>query len=160
MANQKPLVIASGRPTQHDGTADTLVIGGPLTCTNFTATGTVDAKGAQKKAMSVCIEYPLNNEDVSIGFWNAAMTITEMRAVLVGSSTPSITWTIRHSTDRSATGNEVVTGGTTTTSTTTGSDVTSFNDATVPADSHVWLETTAKSGSVDSLVVTLIFGED
>lgn len=83
-----------------------------------------------------------------------AITITQINAVLVGSSTPSVTWTIRHATDRSATGNEVVTGGTTTTSTTTGSEVTSFNDATIPANSYVWVETTAQSGTVDSLSIT------
>jgi len=83
-----------------------------------------------------------------------------MRAVLIGSSTPSVTWTIRHGSDRSAAGNQVVTGGTTTTSTTTGSDVTSFNDATIPADSFIWIETTAQSGTVTELSVTLIASID
>ncbi|KKL68158.1 hypothetical protein LCGC14_2127760, partial [marine sediment metagenome] len=72
-------------------------------------------------------------------------------------STPSVTWTIRHhATDRNNAGNAVVTAGTTTTSTTTGSDVTSFDDATIPADSYIWLETTAKSGTVTEIHVTLI----
>jgi hypothetical protein len=84
-----------------------------------------------------------------------------MRAVLIGSATPSVTWTIRHhATDRSNAGNEVVTGGTTTTSVTTGSDVTAFNDATIPLDSFIWLETTAKSGSVNELHVTIIYTVD
>ena len=86
--------------------------------------------------------------------------MTKITAVLTGSATPSVTWTLRHSTDRSATGNEVVTSGTTTTSTTTGSVVTSFNDATIPANSFVWLETTAQSGTVTSLNITMIYTED
>ena len=102
------------------------------------------------------VEDPTSSEDITIGFTNEAITITEMRAVLLGSSTPSVTWTIRHDTDRSATGAEVVTGGTATTDTTTGDDVTSFNDATIPADSHIWLESTAKSGTVDEIAVTII----
>ena len=77
--------------------------------------------------------------------------------MLIGSSTPSVTWTIRHGTDRSAAGAEVVTGGTATTSTTTGSDVTSFNDDTIVADSFVWLETTAQSGTVTELNVTIVY---
>lgn len=82
-----------------------------------------------------------------------------MRAVVKG-TTPSVTWTIRHGTDRSAAGAEVVTGGTTTTSESTGSDVTAFNDATIGADSHIWLETTAKTGTVDWISVTVIYTED
>jgi len=112
------------------------------------------------RTASITVENCTDSEDLSIFFTNKAITISEMRAVISGSSSPSITWTIRHSTDRSAAGNEVVTGGTTTTSTTTGSDVTSFNDATIPADSFVWFETTADSGTVTELHVTLVFTED
>jgi hypothetical protein len=81
--------------------------------------------------------------------------------VLIGAATPSVTWTIRHhATDRSAAGNEVVTGGTTTTSTTSGSDVVAFNDATIPADSFIWLETTAQSGTVTELHITIAYTVD
>lgn len=102
------------------------------------------------------VEDPIASEDITIGFTNEAITITEIRAVLLGSATPSVTWTIRHGTDRSLAGAEVVTGGTTTTSTTTGSDVTVFNDATIPTDSHIWLETTAQSGTVTEIAITII----
>lgn len=123
--------------------------------------------GAAEKSLNpeyskgISVEDPTNAEDISVFFTNRAITITEMRAVLVGSATPSVTWTIRHhATDRSNAGNEVVTSGTTTTSTTTGSDVTTFNDATIPADSFVWLETTAKSGTVDEIHITIMFTVD
>ena len=110
-----------------------------------------------EKSKSITIESPTNTEDISMYFTNRAITITEMRAVRVGGTT--VTWTIRHGTDRNATGAEVVTGGTTTTSNTTGSDVTSFNDATIIADSFVWVET---SGTVDvtELHITIIYTED
>lgn len=128
------------------------------------ATGATGATGPQGPSVtqseSITIETPTNAEDASVFFTAVAITITKMAAVLTGSSTPSVTWTVRHSTDRNATGNEVVTSGTTTTSTTTGSIVTSFNDATIPANSFVWLETTAKSGTVTSINVTLIFTTD
>lgn len=114
-------------------------------------------KSGQK---SITIQPPWATEDVGIFKTTSAITVTEMSAVLVWSSTPSVTWTIRHSTDRSAAGNEVVTSWTTTTSTTTGSVVTTFNDATIPTDSHVRLETTAQSWTVDSLEVTIDFTYD
>jgi len=110
---------------------------------------------------SITVESPSDSEDISIAFTNRAITITEMRAVLIGSDTPSVTWTIRHhATDRSNAGNEVVTGGTTTTSTTSGSDVTAFDDATISADSFIWLETTNMSGTVGQLHVTLVYTVD
>lgn len=107
---------------------------------------------------SITIEDPTSSEDITIAFINRAITVTEMRAVLIGTANgQTVTWTIRHhASDRSNAGNEVVTGGTTTTSLTTGSDVTAFNDATIPADSFIWLETTAKGGTVTELHVTII----
>jgi len=109
---------------------------------------------------SITIESPGASEDLSLFFTDDAITITKIVAVLTGSSTPSVTWTVRRHTDRNNAGNEVVTSGTKTTSTTTGSVVTSFNDATVPADSFLWLETTAQSGTVTTLNVTIFYTQD
>jgi hypothetical protein len=113
---------------------------------------------------SFSLENPTASEDKTLFFTNRAITITEMRAVLLGTASPSVTWTIRHQPastgqGRDDTGNEVVTSGTTTTSITSGDDVTSFNDATIPADSFVWLETTAQSGTVNELHITIYFRE-
>lgn len=131
----------SGTLNFHDGTAE--VVLNPIETKTFGA------------------ENPGASEDFPhFHYTKVAITITEIEAVLVGSSSPSVTWTLRHSTDRSATGNEVVTGGTTTTSTTTGSIVTAFNDATIPANSFLWIETTAQSGTVNSISITTNFRQD
>ena len=108
---------------------------------------------------SITVESPTATEDISIFFTNLAITVTEIRAVVRG-TTPSVTWTIRHGTSRSGTGAEVVTGGTATTDQSTGSDVTSFDDATIVADSFVWLETTAQTGTVEELAITIVYTED
>ncbi len=105
---------------------------------------------------SMTLPSPTNTDDISLFFTDTAITISKMVAVLIG-TTPSVTWTIRYASDRSATGTEVVTSGTTTTSTTTGSVITSFNSASIPANSFVWLEVTAVSGTVDSLNVNIIY---
>lgn len=122
--------------------------------------GTTEAVIQPIISKSITIESPTSSEDVSMFYVDDAVTITKIVAVLVGSSTPSVTWTVRHGTDRSGTGAEAVTGGTTTTSTTTGSVVTSFNDATIVADSFVWLETTAQSGTVNSINITVFYRQD
>lgn len=102
----------------------------------------------------VVIENPQVGEDVEFAFAFETVTIEEIRAVLRGTSTPSVTWTIRYASDRSATGTEVITGGTVTTSL-SGQTITVFNNPTIPAGNWVWLETTAVSGTVQSLGVIL-----
>lgn len=116
-------------------------------------------KATNFKSKAITIESPTATEDLSLFFTDDAITVTQLNAVSVG-TTPSVTYTIRHGTDRSATGAEVVTGGSTTTSTTTGDEVTSFNDATIVAGSWVWLETTATSGTVTNVNVTIEYTVD
>jgi hypothetical protein len=129
--------------------------------TGDTYSGTHDftsatVKGVPQRA-SITVEEPAGDEDISLLFVDEAVTIDKIVAVLVGSDTPSVTWTIRHGSDRSATGTEVVTDGTTTTNTSSGDSVDSFDDGTIDADSHLWLETTAQSGTVTSIVITIIY---
>lgn len=128
----------SGTVNYHDGTAERVLT--PI------------------QSKSVTIESPTSSEDISLFYTDEAITITKIVYVITGST--SVTTTIRHHTDRSNTGNEVVTSGTTANSTTTGNVVTSFNDATVPADSFIWLETTALSGTPTSLNVTIFYRQD
>lgn len=128
---------------------------------NISLATTVRTKANNFKTKAITIEDPTSSEDITMFFTDDAITVTQLNAVLAnGSSTPSVTWTIRHSTDRSATGNEVVTSGTTTTSISTGSEVSSFNDATIPAGSWVWIETTAQSGTVPELSVSIEYTVD
>ena len=113
-----------------------------------------------ERQVAIVVEDPTSSEDIDIGFVFSAITIQEIQAVVVGSSTPSVTINPKHSTDRSAAGNAILSSATAITNTTTGQNLTSFTDATVPADSHIWLETTAKSGTVDSLAVTIRYTFD
>lgn len=101
---------------------------------------------------------PETNDEGTLFFLSQASTIQQMRAVVRG-TTPSVTWTVRHSADRNATGNEAVTGGTTTTSESAGSSVTSFNDASMTAG-WVWVELTAVSGTVDEAHIEIIYTEN
>jgi hypothetical protein len=113
-----------------------------------------------RNSKSINIEDPLNTEDISFHFTDVPITVTKLRAILTGSSTPSVTWTVRHGTDRDAAGSEVVTGGTVTTDITTGSDVIIFDDPSIVANSHLWIETTSINGTVDSIIITLFYDED
>lgn len=110
------------------------------------------------QSKSVTIPDPTASEDISLFYTDEAITVSKIVYVITGST--SVTTTIRHHTDRSNAGTEVVTSGTVANSATAGTVVTSFNDATVPADSFVWLETTALSGTPTSLNATIFFTQD
>jgi hypothetical protein len=112
-----------------------------------------------KDSKSLIVENPTISEDLSFFFTDIPITVTKVRAVLVG-ATPSVTWSLRHGIDRSITGVEVITGGTTTTEVTTGVDIIVFDDPSIIANSHIWFETTAKSGTIESIILTLFYDED
>jgi hypothetical protein len=107
---------------------------------------------------SFTIESPTDSESITLWRTNVDLTITAIHAVSIG-ITPSLTYTIRFASSRSTTGIEVVTGGSTTTSTTSGNSVTLFDDATIPAGSWIWIETTAQTGTVDQTTFTINYDE-
>lgn len=113
----------------------------------------VEAALSKGPTRALLVRNPTSSEDVTLFYTPVTIVVSAMQSVVLG-STPSVTWTIRYGADRSAAGTEVVTGGTTTTSTTTGLVTTTFNSATIPPG-WVWLKTTAKSGTVDQLLVSL-----
>lgn len=116
-------------------------------------------RNTAQKSKSITIENPTNIEDISMFFTPVALTISEIQVVLRGAA-PSVDWTVRHDPDRSAVGNEVVTGGNTSTNETTGDNITVMDDPTIPADSFIWIETTAKTGTVDAMHITIRYTEE
>jgi hypothetical protein len=76
---------------------------------------------------------------------------------LASGTSPSVTFNVRHNTDFSTTGTQLVSGGITTTNTTTGLATTTFDNATVTGNSFVWLTTTATTGTVDEFHISVFF---
>lgn len=104
---------------------------------------------------SLTVPSPGASENISWFYVETAITVTQLAAVLVGSASPSVTFSVRFGADRSAAGTEVITGGTTVTSVSVGTILNSFTVATIPAGVWVWLTTTAQSGTVTNLHVSL-----
>ena len=104
------------------------------------------------KPTAIEVENPSGSERIIWFRTYVETTVLEITAVLNGSASPSVTFSVRFDADRSAVGTELLTGGRVLTNTTTGvslvPDVT-----TIPADRWVWLQTTAQSGTVLDLLV-------
>jgi len=108
----------------------------------------------------ITIEYPTNIEDISMFYVTDDITITNIYAVIRGSAVPSVTINPVQTLDRSAAGTAILSAPVAITNTTTGQNLTTFNDATVPAGSWIVIKTTAQSGTVLELCVTIIYTID
>ena len=106
------------------------------------------------KPTGIEIENPTASERVLWFRTYVATTVNEINAVLNGSLTPLVTFSVRFDTDRSAVGTELLTGGRILGNNSTG--VSYAPDVTaIPADRWVWVQTTAQSGTVNDMIITM-----
>ena len=107
---------------------------------------------------AIILEEPTDAEDIGIMYTSKELTLLSISGVLLnGTDTPSLDYTIRYATDRSALGTEVVIGGDVITSTTTGTITTVFDNAVVPEGNYLWLETTGQTGTTPYLELFINF---
>jgi hypothetical protein len=119
----------------------------------------VTALNAKEYPKSFTIESPTSSENIPLFYTNVAITITKVAEAIRGTS-PSVTYQINHSTtDNSGSPNTLYSSGRTS-STTGGTTTTTFNDATIPAGSWVWITTSATSGTISAISITLIYKND
>lgn len=119
-----------------------------------------DISTANTRWPGTYIESPTASDFVGLFYTPVAITITSVHSVLVGSSSPSVTFNLSFGSDLSSMTN-VFTAGQTVTSTTTGLTSNSgFNDATIPANSWVKWSTSAMSGTVTAILITPIYTID
>jgi hypothetical protein len=107
------------------------------------------------------LESPTSSENFGAITFPFAVTVDSVRAVLRGSATPSVTINFAHGLDRDGTGAvNLFSSGQTITSTTKGNRLATFNDATLAACEWIWLTSSAQSGTVNELNVTVYFKKD
>ena len=103
------------------------------------------------------LEEPVNGDNITIFRTNVAITIQKVIAVSTGTS-PNTTYSISYSTDRSAVGTTLV--ASTTTSGTVNGDVATITNVNIPANSFVWFECSASSGTSVYLSLDIRYTED
>lgn len=106
------------------------------------------------------LENPTSSEDKTCFQTRFAITMRELRVVLVGSSSPSVTFQIKFATSRSAAGTNLFSSSQTCTATSTGTTYSTFSTATIPAASWIWIETTATAGTVDEIAINFYYVQD
>jgi hypothetical protein len=121
-------------------------------------TGGVEWIEQQKISKTITIESPALNDDITFFRTDVAVTVQEIYAVCVDAGTPDVDVAIRHATDRSAAGTIVATKDAIT-SKTTGETFT-ISDATIPADSWIWVEIDEATAAPASLTLDVRFTQD
>jgi len=122
------------------------------------ANSRVDPTQTAESPKSIPIEDPVATDNFTLGFFDKAITITQLNDVIQG--TTSVTWNIKHATTRdSGSPNSLFTSDRTTSST-SGAETSTFADATIPAGSWVWYVASAIVGTPDELNITIHFTFD
>ena len=109
---------------------------------------------------TIVVEAPSTSENLGMGSFDKASTITKIDVVAVG-TTPSCTFQLKHGSDRSAAGTAVI-AATAITNTTTRTSITgaSITSASITAGDFLWLTTSATSGTVTQIEVTVYYTVD
>lgn len=122
--------------------------------------GPAQGSSVETLSKSTTVEDPLATENIGFFFTSIAITVTQLNDVVVGSATPSLTWNLRHATARNeGSPNDLFSSNRVTTSE-SGAETTSFDDATIPAGSWIWIISSAQSGTVDEITITVLYTED
>lgn len=104
---------------------------------------------------SLTLPSPTNAENITLFYTPTAITITEVDDVLLGSSSPSVTWNIRYASTRDSGSPTSLWTTDRTTTTVAGTTTTTFNNASIPPGRWVWLTSSAQAGTVSELHVTI-----
>jgi hypothetical protein len=104
---------------------------------------------------SLSLQLPIAGDEVSMFYARAALTITQINAVVRG-TTPGVTWQVLYAASRNSAGTPVITAPTNTTSL-ANNTITTFNNPNVPANNWVWMKVTATSGIALELGLSLQF---
>lgn len=112
------------------------------------------------KSKTVAMPDPGAGDNYTLAYFDEAVTISKVVAVLKGGTTPTATFNLSHGTDRSAAGSDVWTTDKVPSSLTTGDVYTTFDDATIAADSFLWVDVIGVTGAPTELALIIFYKED
>lgn len=106
---------------------------------------------------SISIDTPTGADNLTMFYTTRPIEVKQLISVVTGTGGPSVTWSIRFSANRNASGTEVLPGGITTTSIGLAQINSNFPNSHIPAGSFLWFTSTGVTGNPTALDVTLVF---
>jgi hypothetical protein len=110
-----------------------------------------------KQAKSLSLQSPTTSENVALFYTTEAITVTNVREALTGSS-PSVTYVLRYGSSSRATSTADIVSSHAATST-AGANATLTANVNIPAGSYIWIETSATGGTVSEINVTVTYNQ-
>ena len=107
---------------------------------------------------SVSVPDPTDSDDVTLFFTPEAITVTAVHSHITAGT--NVVFNIGHASTRTGTQLDVFTSDITQTSTSGATNNSGFNDASIPANSWVWLDIVSVSGSVTQFHATVEYTLD
>lgn len=161
--NAVAMSIPSGAtgPTEINSTGEIGIETNPLNGAFNFYNGGAEASLSPVITKTWVVTSPTSSENFGAVNFPFAVSVDSIVCVLRGSSTPSVTINFAHGLDRSS-GTNLLTSGQAITSTTTGQrfGASSFSDATLAKGEFIWLTSSAQSGTVNELSVTMFLRKD
>lgn len=112
-----------------------------------------NATGLPSLNKSISLAAPSSSETIDFFYTTAAITVTEVREVLRGSS-PSVTYTINYGSSPTSATNTIVASHA---ATSTSGVAATLNITSIPAGSYIWITTSATSGTVTNFAFTMTY---
>jgi len=107
---------------------------------------------------SLSVANPTASENITMWRTERDITVNKTNTVIVGSSLPSVTWSIQFNDERNKAGTTMNSGVAGNIS--VGVEDTSMTDATIPAGYWVWLTTSVASGTLLEFHITITYTDD
>jgi|GEM_PF-5722333 len=112
------------------------------------------------RRFSVTIESPSDSENITLTHVNEGWVLRKVIVVLRGSSSPSVTFNLKHAASRANTSpSSVWAADKTASSETTGDSWTTFDSANIGSGRYLWLTTSATAGDVAEMNITVYYDE-
>jgi hypothetical protein len=139
--------------TEDDGSQVVLSPSLPSSIVIQSDAGPQGATGASGPPKSLTIAYPVAGDNLTLFYTQTDTTLLQVAAVLRGTGSPSVTYSLKYAANRSSAGT-AATVATTVSSTTTASMAT-LQNMPIPANHFLWLEISAISGNPTELSMTV-----
>jgi hypothetical protein len=115
--------------------------------------GPQGGSGAPGPPKSLTIAYPVAGDNLTLFYTQSSTTLVQVVAILRGTSSPSVTYSLKYAANRSSAGT-AATASTTVSSTTTAA-IATLQNMPIPANNFLWLEISGISGNPTELSITV-----
>ena len=112
-----------------------------------------------RETKTLSIDNPSSSESKTILQATYRACLKKVRAVLVGSSSPSVLWHLKKGPDRSASGNDILADGFHSYSVNSGDYWDEFSTGIIEIGEFLWFETSDTTGTVDEFHATFYLQE-